>query len=114
VGGALPDQVAHWTVVAVDHPSLGRDRLSHAQDEFLGIVSGQIAPSRLPVDRVELDVQRNRAAILRANVVFPAPDVPTTTILISRSGSRSRTPFCARSPKPNQPRRCERRCLKHS
>jgi hypothetical protein len=31
-------------------------RLSHAADEFLGIVSGQIAPSRLPVDRVELDV----------------------------------------------------------
>ena len=46
---ALPDNVAHRTVIAVDHPSLGPYRPGNAADEFLRIVPRQIAPSRLPV-----------------------------------------------------------------
>src|SRR6266852_1821093 len=54
----LPDPVAHWTVIAVDHPSLGLDRLGHTADEFLRIVASEIAPSRLPVYCIQFDVRQ--------------------------------------------------------
>ncbi len=54
----LPDPVAHRTVIAVDHPSLRLDRLGHAADEFLRIVPGQIAPSRLPVYGIQFDMRQ--------------------------------------------------------
>src|ERR1700720_861510 len=44
VRGAPPDPFAHWTIIAVDHPSLGLDSLSDPADEFLRVMPRQIAP----------------------------------------------------------------------
>src|SRR5262249_13957449 len=43
---APPDPVAHEAVIAVGDPGLGLDRRSHAADEFVRIVPGQVAPPR--------------------------------------------------------------------
>jgi hypothetical protein len=58
VGRTPPDPLAHWTIIAVDHPSLGLDRLSDPADEFLRVMPRQIAPFRLPVDCIEFDMRQ--------------------------------------------------------
>jgi len=82
VGRTRPDHVAHWAVIAVDHPSLGRNRLIDAADEFRRIVSCQVASSRVPADCVEFDMRQLQQCRNSTRVVLPAPEVPTTTIRI--------------------------------
>jgi hypothetical protein len=54
---APPDLIADRAIIAVRHPGLGADRFAHAADELRRIVPGQVAPARLPVDCIELDVR---------------------------------------------------------
>lgn len=51
-----PDRVAHQTVIAVGHPPLGLDRRRHPASKFFRSAPAEIAPSWLPVDRIQLDV----------------------------------------------------------
>ena len=55
-----PDAVAHRPAIAVHDPGLRPDRLGHAVGELIGVLAGQIALVRLPVDGIKLDMRRGK------------------------------------------------------
>jgi hypothetical protein len=57
---AAPDEVADKAIISVDDPAIGGNREGHPPHEFIGVGAGQVAPARLPIDRVEFDARKRQ------------------------------------------------------
>ena len=56
MGCAAPDEVADESVTAIENPGVGSNGETNPSNEFIRVGSRQVAPARLPVERVEFDV----------------------------------------------------------